>query len=72
MIICVLIVACRIWPVKLFVKPIYSCRPFAFEFDIGQQNLVGRRARREERHEALDTLIGSLVIVILGPLYDIK
>ena len=33
---------------------------------------MGCRARREERYEALDTLIGSLVVVVLGTLDDVK
>ena len=33
---------------------------------------MGCRVRREERYEALDTLIGSLVVVVLGTLDEVK
>ncbi len=51
-----LVVAGGIRSVELLVQPVDGGGPFALEVGVGQQDLVGGRARREERHQTFDTL----------------
>lgn len=46
----------------------YTCNPTPAHL----QNLVGHGAVAEQRHHALDTLVGSFLIVVLGALDGVK
>ena len=58
----------RTHPVQLLLKPVDGLVPLAAKLGAGVQHALGHRRAREQLHQALDALVGALLVVVLEAL----